>query len=103
MKQLLLVLLLLPLGIIAQEKATISGYLTDAQNGEYLIGAKVYIPSISAGALTNNYGFYSLTIPIGTYQIQFRATGLETVVKTVEVLKDTQINIEIGSSIGTRH
>lgn len=99
MKQLLLVLLLLPFGIIAQEKATISGYLTDAQNGEYLIGAKVYIPSISAGALTNNYGFYSLTIPIGTYEIQFRATGLETVIRTVEVTKDAQIDVEIGLTV----
>lgn len=99
MKQLLLLILILPLNVFCQEKFSISGYITDARNGEYLIGAKVYIPSLQTGALTNNYGFYSIALPSGTYEVQFRATGLETVIKTISLTEDLRLDIEIGSSV----
>ena len=43
-----------------QHKVSLSGYLTSIIDGEALIGAKAFIPSLGIGALTNNYGFYSL-------------------------------------------
>ena len=42
---------------------TISGTLTDATTGEALIGANVFVISLQKGTTTNNYGFYSLTLP----------------------------------------
>lgn len=45
------------------EKITISGYIRDAATGESLIGASIYLPGTGAGTISNNYGFYSLTIP----------------------------------------
>lgn len=83
----------------AQEKFTLSGYVTDGRNGETLIGAKVYIPSIRKGAVTNNYGFYSLTVPAGTYQVQFRMTGMDT--DTVEIVldKDIRYDKELGTEL----
>ncbi len=41
---------------------TISGYVKDALSGEVLIGATVTIPGGAQGTITNNYGFYSLTL-----------------------------------------
>ncbi|HLI92465.1 MAG TPA: TonB-dependent receptor [Puia sp.] len=44
-------------------RITFSGYIRDARTGESLVGASVYAPGLRVGTLSNNYGFYSLTIP----------------------------------------
>ena len=65
MKQLLslfFLLLFCTLGARAQ-KHTISGYVRDAASGEPLISANVYDSNSGAGAITNTFGFYSLTLP----------------------------------------
>jgi hypothetical protein len=51
-------------------KYTVSGYVRDAASGEELIGATIYVKEIpTAGALTNTYGFYSITLPEGNYTV----------------------------------
>ncbi|TNF46993.1 MAG: TonB-dependent receptor [Bacteroidetes bacterium] len=95
----ILLLTVLNLGLSAQEKFTLSGYITDARNGESLIGAKVVVPSISQGAVTNNYGFFSLTIPQGVYQVEFRATGLDTKKVEINLDKDVRFDIELGTEM----
>lgn len=97
MRILLFLFLLVGLQVSAQEKFTISGYVTDGRSGESMIGAKVYIPSISQGALTNTYGFYSLTVPAGTYAVEYRATGLNTKTVNIELTKDVRYDIELGT------
>ena len=67
----LLVVLLSMHAVFAQEKLTISGYVKDAKNGEALLGATVFVPSLGEGVSTNDYGFYSLTLPKGTYELSF--------------------------------
>jgi hypothetical protein len=54
-----------------QEKVTLNGYVKDAENGEELIGVTIYIPQLNAGAVTNAYGFYAITLPTGTYDVQY--------------------------------
>lgn len=48
---------------------TLSGTIKDKSNGEVLIGATVHVKEIQAGTLTNAFGFFSITIPKGTYTI----------------------------------
>jgi len=82
-----------------QETRTLSGIVTDATNGETVLGAKVYIPEIKVGAITNNYGFYSLSAPVGIYEVEYRMGGAETVKKTVDLTEDVRLDVEIGESI----
>ena len=87
----------------AQEKHTISGYITALASGEALSNAKVYVPSVNKGALTNTYGFYSLTLPAGIYEIEFRYTSFPTVRKTIDLSgKDVAINVELGFKDGEK-
>ena len=46
----------------SQKKFTISGYITDKNNGETIVGANIYSSSNGKGKSTNTYGFYSLTL-----------------------------------------
>ena len=54
---------------------TLCGYMTDKETGESLIGATVYIEELKTGATTNPYGFFSLSIPTGNYNVLFSYIG----------------------------
>lgn len=77
---------------------TLSGYITDSKNGESLPGATIFIKSLYAGAASNNYGFYSLTIPSGRHTIVFSYLGYTDKVVDINLLHDTTLNIELVTS-----
>ena len=74
---------------------TISGYIKDAENGETLIGATVYISSLKNGTVSNLYGFYSFSLKPGVYQIQFSYLGYETQEFSINLMANQTINIEL--------
>lgn len=49
--------------ILISQNSTISGYVKDFNSKETLIGATIYAPSFERGTATNEYGYYSLTVP----------------------------------------
>lgn len=84
--------------IQSQVNHTLSGYLSDGSTGEVLIGAQVYIPSIKQGATTNNYGFYSLTVPAGIYSVDFKFPTLDPLTKEIDLNKDVEFSHEFTSN-----
>ncbi|MDH4295346.1 MAG: TonB-dependent receptor [Cyclobacteriaceae bacterium] len=90
-------LLLLSIFATAQDKYTVNGYVKDASNGEELIGVTIYIPQIKAGTITNAYGFYSITLPSGTYEMQYSYVGYTPHTITIAVEKNIAYNVEMVS------
>lgn len=84
-----------------KEKYTISGYVKDVSNGEYSIGASVYIKELMKGVNTNVYGFYSITVEKGSYHLVVSYVGYNTIEKEIELNKDIQMNIDISPSMIT--
>ena len=76
-------------------KFTLSGYLKDKSSGEVLIGASVYIPGTSTGTISNAYGFYSLTLPEGDYNIAFSFVGYKIVQQEIELKKNISLNTDL--------
>ncbi len=86
-----------------QTKHSISGYVSQLSNGEALGNAKIFVASVNKGTLTNTYGFYSLTLEAGVYEISYRYTGFPSVVKTIDLSsKDVSLNIELGIKDGEK-
>ncbi len=96
----LMVLILLTLvasNVYAQQvKNTISGYVKDAKNGEGLIGVSVYIREVETGVTTNTYGFYSITLPSGPYNMVYSYIGYQKIAKTIALSQDITLNIELN-------
>jgi hypothetical protein len=84
------------LAAIGQERFTISGYIKDAGNGEALIGATVLVKEIKGGTVSNAYGFYSITLPRGEYNLDYRYVGFAVVQKTIELNKDVRLDLELS-------
>lgn len=97
MKKLLFGLLLsMSISVFAQDKTTLSGYVKDAETGEALIGATVYLPDAGKGAYTNEYGFYSLTLTAGTYQVNYQYLGYQTHKEEIDLAKSIRKDIELA-------
>lgn len=83
------------LAAYAQQQQTVSGYLKDASNGEALIGASVIVKGTSSGTISNVYGFYSFTLPAGTYQIDYRYVGFGDLSQEVVLTADVRLDLEL--------
>ncbi|MFC1551885.1 carboxypeptidase-like regulatory domain-containing protein [Candidatus Latescibacterota bacterium] len=79
----------------AQESFTISGYIRDAATGEELVGASCYVPELKAGGMANGYGFYSLTVPAGSYVIRYGYIGYEQLEVTVDITAAVKKDVEL--------
>lgn len=86
---------LLPFLILAQEKFTLNGVISEASSNETLIGVTIAIPSLRTGVTTNEYGFFSLTLPKGTYDIQITYLGYQDVLETITFDRDQKINFQL--------
>ena len=81
----------------SQKKFTISGTITDKSTGETLIGATVRIKELpQSGTTTNNYGFYSLSAPQGSYTLLISYTGYETATHPESLNHNHTVNVAIG-------
>ena len=95
--RLLLLFPLLGLGrsSVCAQNYTISGYMTDSENGESLIGALAFIKGTSKGISTNVYGFYSLTLPADTYNVSFSYLGYTPVTQKVILNKNITLSLKL--------
>ena len=93
-----LTLLLFVSSMFSQEKCTLSGTVSDAKSNETIIGVNVYIPELKTGTTTNEYGFYSITIPKGNYKVQVSSVSFQTITESVNLDKNTKNNFKLFSS-----
>ena len=83
---------------IAQGMFTVSGYIRDAKTGEDLIGATVSVKELSTrGSATNAYGFYSLTLPSGQYQVTTQYMGYDPQIQQVDLTQPRKIDFLLES------
>ncbi|WP_276380805.1 TonB-dependent receptor [Flavobacterium sp. H4147] len=95
---LFLIIILTAFTSFSQEKFTLSGTIKDSKNNETLIGVNIYIPALKIGTTTNEYGFYSLTVPRGEHQIEISYVGYQTLQQTIILNQNTKSNFSISES-----
>lgn len=80
----------------AQNRFTVNGTITDSGTGETLIGASIKLTGkTTGGAVTNSYGFYSVSIPEGNYEASISFIGYKTIKQDVTVNKDVRLNFAL--------
>ena len=94
----LLLIIGLPLFISAQEKFTLSGKITELNSNETLIGVNIIFPELQSGTITNEYGFYSITLNKGSYNFQISYLGFNSISETVIIDKNQTLNFKLTES-----
>ena len=83
----------------ANARVTVSGYVRDAASGEFLIGANVITLDGKKGTTTNEYGFYSLSLETGEYELVFSYLGYSSISIPLSIEKDRSLNVELEESL----
>lgn len=78
-----------------QKKFTISGHIVDKENGEMLAGVTIFDNILKQGTVTNAYGFYSLSLPAGKYNLQFSYIGFQTISSSGNLEKNITLDIAL--------
>lgn len=81
--------------IHAQERYTLSGTISEASSNETLIGVTVAISELQTGTTTNEYGFYSITLPEGEYQVIVSYLGFQQVVRTINLNQNQKLDFKL--------
>ena len=95
MKKITFLFLLISTTIFAQENYTISGIVKDQLNGETIYGATIYLNGTTIGAQSNEYGFYSISAPKGTYTLTISFIGYSEQSQEIVLDKDQKIDFEV--------
>ena len=85
--------------IFTQNSFTISGYVQDNSNNELIIGASVIVKELQIGTVTNNYGFFSLTLVEGDYDLIFQSLGFEDQSLNFSLDRNISVNIFLNENI----
>ena len=78
---------------------TISGYIEDAQTGEKLIAANVFDATSAQGTISNNFGFYSVTLDGQELDLSFSYIGYDSENFKFSLTKDTVIDVKLSQQI----
>ena len=96
---LLLLFCLNSIFLFSQEKFTISGTVSNIESNETLIGVNILFPELQTGTATNEYGFYSITLPEGTYKVQISFLGFNELIEIIELSEDKSMNFQLSEAI----
>ena len=87
------------ISIKAQEKFTLNGTISEEKSNESLIGVSIYFPELQTGTTTNEYGFYSITLPKGTYKIVISYLGFNTIVESIIFSENITKNFNLTDAL----
>jgi hypothetical protein len=86
-------------GAPAAGRVTIAGYLHDAKTGEPVIGASVYLDNSKTGAVSDQYGYYSLSVPRGRAIINIQSTGMRDTRRQLMINGEGRMNIDLQEQV----
>ena len=81
--------------VFAQEKFILSGTVRDSANGEDMIGATIFIKELNAGAATNAYGFFSMTVPQGDYTVTVSYVGFVSENRSLTISANVKLDLAL--------
>ncbi len=84
-----------PKGALAPGRVTLAGYLHDSKTGEPIIGASVRIEGSKTGVISDQYGYYSITLPKGRSIINIQSLGIRDTRRQVMVYTEGKMNMDL--------
>lgn len=94
-----IVLLLVVIVSSSAQKYTLSGYVKDSSSSEAIIGAAIYVKEIQNGVATNDYGFFSISLPAGTYTVVISSLSYRNIEQTIDLNSNVTLNFSLPEDI----
>jgi CarboxypepD_reg-like domain/TonB-dependent Receptor Plug Domain len=84
---------------LLQNVVTIAGYINDSKTGEPVVGASVFIDQPRIGVITDQYGYYSLSLPRGRHLLNIQSLGMKDARRQIVLNGDGKMNIELQGTV----
>src|ERR1700744_4745116 len=81
--------------------AILSGYIRDIKSGEAVTGASIYVADTKTGAATDQFGYFSITLPRGRNLLSVRGLGMKDTRRQIILYTDGKLNIEMQEQINS--
>lgn len=98
-KYLSIVFFLITYSSQAQESLVLNGTIKDASSNETLFGVNVLFPALNRGTVTNEYGFFSIKLPAGTYEVMVSYLGYDKNQQVISISKNRTLNISLTPTL----
>ena len=85
----------------SRTNAVVTGYIRDKRNGEAIVGALLYTDTPSIKVLTDQYGFFTLSLPKGRQTIFINSVGMKDTKREVQLNGDGKLNIEMDEYVAS--
>src|SRR5688572_1344705 len=82
-----------------QGNASVAGYVRDAASGAPVIGAAVYIENPMTGVATDQFGYYSLSLPKGRHELKIKSIGMKSTERQIMLYSDGKLNIDLDEEV----
>tara|TARA_B110000977_G_C11072839_1_gene490178 strand:- start:199 stop:2559 length:2361 start_codon:yes stop_codon:yes gene_type:complete len=83
----------------SQERFTLSGTIVEEQGRETLIGANIIIEDLNTGTISNEYGFYSITLNKGIYKVTISNIGYSSLKQTISLDQNVSMDFTLTEEI----
>ncbi len=87
--------MLMSIGQLSGQSFTVSGFIINQYSGEVLVGAYVFCPQTGSGTVTNNSGYYALSLPYGTKNIMYLKDGFAAKIDTTAINRNKHRDIHL--------
>lgn len=79
--------------------ANLAGYIRNIKSGEAIIGASIYNSETKAGISTDQFGYFSLTLPRGPQTLIIKGLGMKDTRRRIILYSDGKLNIELQEQV----
>src|SRR5690606_29322587 len=86
-------------GETLQGSANLAGHVKDIDSGEPIIGALVYIENPRIGVATDQFGYYSITLPRGRHELHISSVGMKNTTRQIMLYADGKLSIELKEDV----
>jgi hypothetical protein len=84
-----------------KEKIILTGHILNEQSGEPVIGASLFVEKLNIGIVTDQYGYYSISIPAGSYELSVQSIGMKDAKYQVLLHSSGSLDIEMKEQVRT--
>ena len=82
-----------------KNNAVVTGFVKDLRNGEALSGASIILDNSYTGVVTDQFGYYSLTVKPGLHTMEVTSLGMKDTRRNLTVFGDGKLNIDMQEYI----
>lgn len=79
--------------------ATLGGIVRDATTGEPVIGATIFNEKTAKGVATDQFGYYSITLPKGRHELRIKSIGMKATQRQIMLYTNGKLNVELDQDV----